>query len=125
MRELLCNFFYLFINAYFCYFCWRGSWLAATQLLRDEIETKQETFLFLNCKNAFKKISSKLCNTCYFGFKNQRLHPSLKIISKQQDVNDFSFFHFYLYTFWFLFLSLIWLFISYPFEIFLVNIPMW
>lgn len=127
MRELLCNFFYLFINAYICYFFWRGSWLVATQLLREEIEQKQQTFFFVTFKNLFEKISFKLSHLFSLFFRRFLVKSSLKIHTQNQYEYDlvlsFSFLH--IYIFWFFFLFLVWFFTSYIFEIILINIPMW
>jgi hypothetical protein len=117
MRDLLCNFFYLFLNAYICYFFWREPWLVATQRLRDKIDKKEQTFLFTQCKNFFIKISLKLISITPSFVKRIFLKDALKVHHINEPENDllFSSSFLYLYSSWFFLLFSIWFLLSYVF----------
>ena len=121
MREIICNLFFLFINAYVIYFIWRKPLLLSCELWRLESEKKPHTFFF----NKGKKIIQ------YFIIKKNLLF-SLKLSRINNFFNDYSFFlleksnldlnynkNFYsikFFDYWFSFLFILWLFLSFIFE---------
>jgi hypothetical protein len=117
MRDLLCNFFYLLINAYICYFFWREPWLVATQRLRDKLDKNKQTFLFTQSKNLFIKMSFKLSSIAPSFVKRIFLKEVLKVRHINEPENDllFSSLFLHVYTFWFFLLFSVWFLLSYVF----------
>ena len=112
MRELLCNFLYLFINSFICYFFWRDAWLSSTHTLRESLEKSQPTYAL--------QIFKSLCQKIYLSIQKKILFFKLDVQSPSKIINNnnlesgwFTLFFFdYIYIFWFLFLGGLWLFFS-------------